>query len=196
MRACETCSSAQSGPEERHGSRRRRLLCYHTPAMITSYNVISSDGFIAAPDGTEDFIPDEMWKIFLDLLPNYDAFVMSSKTYNAIQNYDAVALAEFEKLETKKLIVTSQEDFTPKSSYTKISSPEESLDHGANILLSSGPSLNESFLNANLIDKIILVTLPVSIGAGIKAFNEMPHTELTTELELENGGMWREYALI
>lgn len=50
--------------------------------MLTSYNVISSDGFIAQTDGSEDFIPDEVWGDFLEFLGEYDALLIGKKHTN------------------------------------------------------------------------------------------------------------------
>ena len=53
--------------------------------MITLYNVISADGFIARLDGDEDFIPDDLWPHTLEFFKKYDALVMGRKTYDAMQ---------------------------------------------------------------------------------------------------------------
>lgn len=48
--------------------------------MVTIFNIISADGYIARENGEEDFIPDELWFEFLKLCKNYDAFIMGRKT--------------------------------------------------------------------------------------------------------------------
>ena len=57
--------------------------------MITSYNVISKDGYIATKDGKEDFIPSYLWDTFLDICSQNDVVVMGRKTYEAIQTYSS-----------------------------------------------------------------------------------------------------------
>jgi len=66
-------------------SARLRCSSHHERTL---YNVISEDGFVARPDGNEDFIPDELWDFFIKLLRTYDTMVISSKTYEAQQAYD------------------------------------------------------------------------------------------------------------
>lgn len=163
--------------------------------MITLYNVISEDGFIAALDGSEDFIPDEMWGVFIAMLKNFDALIFSSTTYEAVQRYEPAMLATFEKTPIKKIVVSSRADFTPKLPYIKITSPQGALHHGTNILLSSGPTLNDAFLSVNFINKIILVMVPEKIHAGIPVFNTWPQMQLKTEQALEGSVIWREYSI-
>ncbi len=153
--------------------------------MITLYNVISRDGFIADKDGNEDFIPDELWNDFLELCTHYDVVVMGRKTYEAIQGYDDGLIEAFEKLAIKKIVVSTREDFRPKAGYIKISQPREIINYGSNILLTSGPSLNTFFLTANLLDKVIFNELPVEIGEGIKPFSVESALKLEKEEVLE-----------
>lgn len=138
--------------------------------MLTLYNVVSSDGFIAQEDGGEEFIPDEVWSDFLEICNEYDTLIMGKNTYAAIQSFGKELVEPFEKSDIKKVVVTQDEDFTPKVAYKKASSIHDALEMGSDILLSSGPSLNSAFLRERLIDHIILNKLPVAIGAGIRQF--------------------------
>jgi len=139
--------------------------------MITFYNVISSDGYIARKNGSEDFIPDQLWSKTLDVFKRFDVLVMGRKTYDAIQNYDKELLEPFEKLNIKKVIVTRDKKIQPKSGYVMVHAPEDILHMGKNILVSSGPGLNNYFLEKKLVNNIIFHQLPVSIGDGIRPFN-------------------------
>lgn len=162
--------------------------------MITLYNVISHDGFIAAQGGTEDFIPDELWDIFIELCGHYDAVVFGRKTYEAVQQYDAAALVQFENLMVPKFVVSGSPEFQPKAGYTKIDSPEAIAQLDKNILVSSGPTLNDAIFEKHLATKIILVTIPTTIGSGIPPFTRAPAMKLVVEKQLPFG-VWREYAI-
>lgn len=146
--------------------------------MVTSYNVISSDGFIATPDGSEDFIPDEVWDDFMDVCRNYDTVVMGRKTYETIQAYPIYMVKDFEDLNIKKIIVTSNDKFIPKYGYLIAHSPKDAFLEGQHILLTSGPTLNSSALSEGLIDTVILNILPEKIGSGIKVFDTNPRLTL------------------
>lgn len=140
--------------------------------MVTLYNVISSDGFIARPDGSEDFIPNNLWINFLNLLKEYDVFVMGRKTYDTMQHYDPTLLVPFEKLPITKIVVTDNHAFIPKEGYIVTHSPEDAFANGRNILVSSGPSFNNSVLKKGLVNEVIFHEIPVAIGRGIKPFDE------------------------
>ena len=157
--------------------------------MVTLFNVISEDGFIARPDDSEDFIPDGLWQTTLKLITEYDTFVMGRRTYDVMQNYLKETLQSFERLPLKKIVVSRDTDFhpNPEVGYVVVDSPQEALKFGNNILVSSGPTLNTFLLQNKLIDKIIYHQVPVKIGEGIKPFNVDVSTLLllTSEVALD-----------
>ena len=168
--------------------------------MLTLYNVLSSDGFIAAKDGGEDFIPDEVWGDFLELCTKYDALILGKNAYTAIQSFGKDLVEPFEKLSIKKIVVTRDKNFKPKKGYVVMSSLREIATLHPNILLSSGPKLNTAFLKEKLIDRIILNKLPVAVGEGIPQFEEGISLSLTPLPELDidkgNGRMLAFYKVI
>ena len=168
--------------------------------MLTLYNVLSSDGFIATKDGGEDFIPDEVWGDFLELCTKHDAIILGKNAYTAIQSFDKELVAPFEKLSIHKIIVTRDKSFKPKNGYSVINSLREAATLYPNMLLSSGPGLNTAFLNEKLIDRIILNKLPVKIGEGITQFEQGVSPKLTATPELNinkaNGRMLAFYKVI
>ena len=159
--------------------------------MLTLYNVISQDGFIARADGDEDFIPDELWVDFIDLCKKHDAVIISRKTYEAINKYPENLVKAFEDLNIKRVIVTKNPDFVASPKYVIVHSLEEAIKAGQNILLSSGAILNQAFLERNLVDQVILNILPVKIGVGIKAFVNQPRLSLVNEKIFSDGRKWR-----
>src|SRR3989344_5671834 len=139
--------------------------------MVTLYNVVSSDGFIARNDGSEDFIPDILWQNFLNLCREYGTLIMGRKTYDAIQNYDNEPLQLFEELPIRRIVISGNKDFHPKRAYVVVHSPEAALALAPDALVCSGPTLNKFLLKNGLVKKIILHEVPTSIGACIKPFN-------------------------
>ena len=139
--------------------------------MVTLYNVISADGYIARKDGSEDFIPDELWPITLDIFKKFDVLVMGGKTYQVLQSYDKKSLELFEKLGIKKVVVTRDKNFQPKSGYVVVHTPEDALRMSTNTLVSSGPTLNNYLLEKKLVDTIIFHQLPILIKDGILPFD-------------------------
>ena len=138
--------------------------------MVTLYNVISADGFIARPDGSEDFIPDEYWPYTLNVIKKYNRVLMGRKTYQTIQNYDEKLRTSFDDLPIQKIIVTKNRNFHPKYSYEVVSTPEDAIDPNLNILVTSGPTLNNYLIQKHLVDKITYHKVPIFIGSGIKPY--------------------------
>ena len=144
--------------------------------MVTLYNVVSRDGYIADKDGGEDFIPDSYWPYSFNVLKGYDFILMGRKTYDAIQNYGEELTKSFEDLPVKKIIVTRNKNFHPKNGYEIVHTPEDIINSNLNIVVTSGPNLNNYLLQKKLVDKIIYHEVPGSIGSGIKPYDKVDGT--------------------
>ncbi len=149
--------------------------------MITLYNVISADGFIARRDGSEDFIPNDLWPNFLNLCKEYGTLVMGRKTYDTIQSYDKALLTPFEKLPIKKVVITQNREFHPKPDYIVVYSYKDAIKIAPDVLVSSGPTINNFLLRDGLVDKVILHEVSSKIGEGIKPFDRDGITLLPVE---------------
>lgn len=140
--------------------------------MLTTYNVVSEDGFITDLDGSEEFIPDELWSKTLDFFSKFEIILMGRKTYEAMQKYDKDMLDKFERLKIRKGVITRNTDFKPKEGYEVFYSPEEALGSANNVLVTSGPELNTYLLRKNLIDEIVFWEIPEKIGSGVSPFSD------------------------
>lgn len=162
--------------------------------MTTLYNVISQDGFIARTDGSEDFIPDNLWQNFLDICLEYKTVIMGRKTYDTIQTYDESPKRSFEKLPIRKIVVSGNPNFHPKEGYIVAHTPEEAVAIAPNTLVSSGPILNNYLLEHRLVEKIILHEVPISIVEGIRPFKDMsPYLSEIIPSKVISGIKVREY---
>jgi dihydrofolate reductase len=147
--------------------------------MLTLYNVTSKDGFVAAKDGGEDFIPDDVWEDFLVLLRNHDTLIFGKTTYDALYGYTSDLIESFEHTPCKKIVMTRDTTFVPKSGYIVVHSLDEAREYlQGNTLLCSGPHLNTVFLREHLIDNVIINLLPESIGEGLRQFEDGVSVEL------------------
>lgn len=165
--------------------------------MITLYNVISADGFIARKDGSEDFIPDELWFVFLDLCKKYGAVVIGRKTYEAIQKYEGNLLLPFEQSSVKKIVLTTNKSLRVKTGYTVADSLEKILTLSPNVLVSSGPTVNNQLLRAGLVSKVILCELPTTTEEGIEPFDKsVADLKIAGQASLAGIGTWREYDVV
>jgi len=139
--------------------------------MLTLYNAISSDGFIADKTGNEDFIPDEAWSSFLGLCGDYKTLIIGRKTYEVIQAYDSELLVPFEALPIKKIVISSNPSFQIKDGYLVTHSPEEALKIDPEALVCSGPTLNNALLKKGFVKKVIFHEIPTKIENGITPFD-------------------------
>ncbi len=153
-------------------------------AMVTLYNTISADGFVARKDGSEDFIPDSAWDDFIELLSEYDAVVMGRKTYETIQKYPDSMARLFERMDMKRVVVSRDANYYPKQGYGVLSSISEIPRVGERILLTSGPTLNSAALEAGVINRVIFTILREKIGEGLPVFQKQPNLRLQSTKEL------------
>lgn len=152
--------------------------------MVTLYNVVSADGFIAREDGSEDFIPESYWPHTLAVLKQYDCVMLGRKAYEAVQSYEEELISSLEQLPVRKVVVTRDKSFHAKQGYEIAHSPEEVIKPGMNILVVSGPTLNNYLLSKNLVNKITYHEVPVSIGSGIKPYDSVPDSVEVVKLPI------------
>lgn len=138
--------------------------------MITLYNVISADGFIARKDGSEDFIPEEVWKYDIAFFKQYDSWVMGRKTYEAIQAYDKESRDLLDHAGIHKIVLTHDRNFRTQKGFEIVHSLKSAFETGENILISSGPTVNSAVLEDRSADKIVQYRLSEAIGEGIEPF--------------------------
>ncbi len=142
--------------------------------MLTLYNVVSADGFIASTSGEEDFIPESYWKFTLEILKKYDCIILGRKTYEAIQNYEEEFRETFDRLPAIKFVITTNKNFQVKEGYNLAHTSEEVIQSNMNIVVTSGHILNDYLLSKNLVDKIMYHEVPVPIFNGIKPYYVSP----------------------
>lgn len=151
---------------------------------ITQYSAISIDGFIAKSNFDAEWISEEDWKIFTQILKQKRVVVMGSKTmemsgedfpYDCELNIVATSQKELHKKTTKQILYT---DKSPKEIAKEVE--KRGFDE---LLVIGGGKMNASFLEADLIDEIILSIQPIILGQGIKIFNTK---SIESKLELIN----------
>ncbi len=139
--------------------------------MVTLYNVISRDWFIARPDGAEDFIPDDLWPSTLEIYKRFNVLIMGRKTYETIQSYSGELVSGLEELEIKKIVITRNREYVVRAGYQVMSSPEEGITLSPSVLISTGPTINNYLLAKGLVHEVILHQVPAIIESGIPVFD-------------------------
>lgn len=140
------------------------------------YIATSIDGFIAAPDGNVEFLApfqtaneDYGYQIFFD---SVDALILGRKTYEAVTKFEQWPYPH------KRVIVLSHEQDILTEQIELYSGEPESLanklaQEGVRHVWVDGGSLISQFLNAQLIDQMILSVVPVILGSGVPLFQSI-----------------------
>jgi dihydrofolate reductase len=135
--------------------------------------VVTANGYIARPDGREDYASHEGWLEYLHAAKQYNNFVIGRKTLDIVnEQYDGFGFNDVEC--DYKVVVSSQSDLHLGSGFLLAKSPSDVMSalEGKvdTILLVGGGEINAAFANAGLIDEVVLTVEPYIIGQGITLF--------------------------
>lgn len=146
------------------------------------YIATSLDGFIARPDGNLDWLTSvpkpqtgEDYG-YTELLNSIGTTIMGRKTYDEIIGFGIewpyVGLESFVVTRNKDLIIQSPDTFTLtenlKDFVTDLKKKVEK-----DIWLIGGGQLIATFLEEEILDRMILTIIPTTIGEGIPLFREI-----------------------
>jgi len=134
----------------------------------------SVDGFIARPNGSFDFLPNDGGEEhgYTAFLASVDALVIGRKTYET-----ALAFAAW-PYQGKKVFVLSARPLAPAPTGALVErmagAPRaiaaELASRGIQHIYVDGGLTIQGFLNAGLIQRLIITRVPVLIGSGIPLF--------------------------
>ena len=139
---------------------------------------VSLDGYIARPDGSFDFIPppdaeqggDEP---LVELFARVDVVVMGRKTLDDVRKH---AGADPPKGDWRTYIFSRKEPAGERDGFTWVNrSPADFVaslrqQPGGDVFLMGGGELVRDFLQADLVDELLLGVLPLVLGKGIPLF--------------------------
>ena len=144
------------------------------------YIATSLDGFIATPDGGIDWLneipnPEGSDYGYADFMSGIDALVMGRKSFEKVLSFGVWPY-------DKPVFVLSRSKVTiPKELDEKVeitnSSPEEIVAQLAelgyqNLYIDGGVTIH-GFLEADLIDELIITRVPILLGDGIPLFSKL-----------------------
>lgn len=143
---------------------------------VKLYIAMSLDGYISTPDGSIDFlnkVEGEGDNGYLAFYSTIGTVVMGSLTYDWILRHARV----FPYAQRSCYVMTSKErmnnanvTFTQQSPAELVAQIQEESER--DIWLAGGAKLVESFLQADLVDEMIITIAPVVLGEGIPLFSE------------------------
>lgn len=164
----------------------------------TVYIATSLDGFIAKPDGDVNWLHDPGYTIegedfgYNTFMESIDALIMGRLTFEKVLSFG-------EWPYKKPVIVLSKKRrVIPAHLMGKVQfmdgEPHEILEkasgQGFNHLYIDGGKTIQQFLNAELINKLVITIIPVLLGEGIPLFGKLKSDlklELLSSSEFENG---------
>jgi len=145
-------------------------------SKVVLYIAASLDGYIAGKDGDISWLaPYETEDYgYADFLKTVGAIIMGSKTYET-----ALAFPDWRYQEKKTYVATGRKlekkaggNIQFYSGDLKQLVAEAKAASEGNIWLVGGGQLIASFLKENLLDELILFTLPVVLGQGVPLFGD------------------------
>jgi dihydrofolate reductase len=139
----------------------------------------SVDGFIARPNGDLDFLPPGGGEPhgYDEFIATVDALVIGRKTFEAVLTFDTWPYAK------KPVFVLSTRPlatFPPGAAVERMSgAPTDIVSQlaarGIRHIYVDGGITIQRFLQAGLIQRLVITRVPVLIGTGIPLFGELPH---------------------
>jgi dihydrofolate reductase len=149
----------------------------------------SLDGYIADKDGGIDWLlsipnPDNIDMGYVEFNNRVDALVMGRATFETVIGFDVpwpYNKPVFVLSKTLKEIPDSHKDKAFLINGTPLEILEQIHGKGYGRIYIDGGSTIRNFLKEDLIDEMILTTIPILLGGGSPLFGELP-TKLKFEL--------------
>ena len=135
--------------------------------------VISANGIIAGENNEEEFISDDSWHAWLEVLRQHGCVIWGRKTHQVVKAWPKGYFNDLKKI--KVIVVSSNPNYEVGQGFELVNSPEAALKilekHGfKSVVLTGGSTLNSSFAKQGLIDEVILNIESVIVGKGIPLF--------------------------
>jgi dihydrofolate reductase len=144
------------------------------------YIAQSLDGFIADKNGKVDWLndipnPDGSDLGFSEFMNKIDAVVMGRKTFETVLSF-GTWIYDKPVYGISKTMKSLPQEYAGRAALLNLK-PLQIIDklkkEGMNNLYIDGGSLIQSFLAEDLIDELIITTIPIILGGGIPLFSEL-----------------------
>lgn len=141
---------------------------------ITVEMACSINGLIATEDGSEDFLSYRGWEIMLEFLKEYDVLIWGRKTWDNIMSWGDSYLEDLKHINII-ILSTSSNAENNFSNVKYCSSVDECLKlceelNYEKLFISGGATVNNAFMEKNIVDNIILNYNPFVLNKGIPIF--------------------------
>lgn len=142
--------------------------------IVTVEMACSVDGKIADEKGEEGFLLERGWEIMLELLQEQDVLIWGRKTFENVCTWGEEYVQDLKKIPII-LLSRSKEKPVDWDNVFVCSSIDECLvqcqeKNWTKLFVSGGAQTNNQFLQAGVVDKVILNYNPVIFNQGIGVF--------------------------
>ena len=156
------------------------------------YIAISLDGYIADKEGGLDWLntcnPDNLDLGFFDFMDRIDAIVMGRNTFKTVCDFECDWPYSKPVFVLSKSMKFVPEEYREKVELISGSLPEviSTLNQkGYNELYIDGGITIQGFLKEDLIDEIIITSIPILLGGGTPLFGELNEQKAFEHLKTE-----------
>lgn len=148
---------------------------------VILYIATSLDGYIAKMDHDISWLShvevkneDYGYQTFMDSI---SAIIMGNTSFQVIKDF-----GDWPYVSKQCFVASHSPDITPNDNVTFITDPAQTIkelkaNNEGDIWLLGGANLADSLLRLDLVDELILSTIPILLGNGIRLFNA-PQPEL------------------
>ena len=165
------------------------------PVSCTAFFAASIDGFVARPDGSIDWLDAAVASAaptsdlgFASLLASVDGLVMGRVTFEKVLSF---GLWPYDELPLH--VATRRGVAIPDQLRGTVTASDEQpaallarlAGEGRRHLYVDGGQLLADFFAADLIDRLIITTIPVMLGSGLRAFGPLPADRAWRHLSTE-----------
>lgn len=141
---------------------------------ITVEMACSINGLIATEDGNEDFLSNRGWEIMLEFLKDYDVLIWGRKTWDNILLWGEPYTEDLKDINI--IVLTHENNIENKfQNVYYCNSVEQCLSlceerNYEKIFISGGATINNAFMEKQIVDNIILNYNPFVLNKGIPLF--------------------------
>lgn len=134
---------------------------------VTLWMAMSLNGMTAREDGSEDFLSGTDWELFLDLVRASDALVWGRITHDLFESQVRAHAPDL-----PIVAVTRDPAYAVGPGSLTAPSPADAVEvlrrkGAAEILLAGGSQLNGAFVQAGLVDTVVVAIEPVIVAHGL-----------------------------